>query len=71
MWLLQRVPFSYVSIYSLPNCFNTLSSSTLLYVVFYGLAYTSNTVMINNGDIYLILYTFVFQNYTKNYTKKN
>jgi len=56
MWLLQRALFSYVNVYSLPNCFNTLGSSSLLYAVFYGLAYTSNTVMSNNGDIYLILY---------------
>jgi hypothetical protein len=71
MWLLQRVPFSYVNVYSLPNCFNTLGSPSLLYAVFYGLAYNSNTVMNNNGHIYLILYTFLFQNNTNDSNKQS
>ena len=71
MWLLQRVPYSYVNVYSLPNCFNTLGSSSLLYVVFYGLSYTGNTDMNNNWDIYLIIYIFLFQNNTNDSNKQS
>ena len=50
MWLVQRVPFSYVNVYSLPNCFNPLGTFSLLYVLFYGVVYNSNNVISNNGD---------------------